>query len=323
GIHRFELNRGTQQLDLLGVTAPSTRSDAIDVNPESRLLYVSETTNDAVTAYTLESDGDLSPIATSDLGFRPVYIALDRTRNVLLSASFGDNRVGSFAIDGTGAVIEGSLATPATGMRPHAIITDPTASFAFVPCRDTFNVFQYRLEANGALTSNAVASADAPSGGGPRHIEFHPSLDVVYVNNEMGDSISWYSYDPTEGRLTLVDTLSSLPESVDGGDNTTADVALTPDGQFLYVSNRGHDSIARFSIGADGALAVLGHTPSPERPRSMDIDPSGTYLAVSGQDDDQTELFRIGPDGNLSSVHSVVTAAAPTWVEFVFVPAAP
>ncbi|MEM6731992.1 MAG: beta-propeller fold lactonase family protein [Myxococcota bacterium] len=321
GLHRFRLERSDNSLTVLGVVEEGSRYDAVDVNPEERVLYVSQPGNDSVTAFAIGEDAELTEIATTALGFRPVYIALDATRTTLLSASFGGNAVGSFAITDDFSVVEGSLGTPPTGARPHAIITDPNNQFAFVPCRDSFDSYQYVLNPDGSLTANAVAKADGPVGGGPRHIEFQPTLNVVYVNNEMGDSISRYSYDPTQGRMSFVDTRPTLPDGADPGNNTTADVALTPDGAFLYVSNRGDESIARYSIDeTTGALTPLGHTSCPARPRSIDIDALGAYLAVSGQDDDRTELYAIGVDGDLTSVEQVSTAEAPTWVEFVRLP---
>src|SRR5262249_37996626 len=149
------------------------------------------------------------------------------------------------------------------GVNPHLIRTDPSNQYAFVPTKGSDAVAQFHFDpATGALDANDPPSVATAPGAGPRHLDFHPSAPIVYVIDENDDTVSTYSLSGS-GTLTHVQTLSTLPSGFDGSNNTCADVHVSKDGKFLYGSNRGHDSIAIFSIDQnDGTLTLVGHQPT-------------------------------------------------------------
>ena len=133
-----------------------------------------------------------------------------------------------------------------------------------------------------------------PPGGGPRHFAFHPNGKYAYLLNEMGSSITAMHYDGLRGMLNEIETVTTLPDDFKGV-NHCADIHVSPSGEFVYGSNRGHDSIAVFSIDQDnGGLSFVGHVSSGgETPRNFAIDPSGTYMLVSNQDTGNILTYRI------------------------------
>jgi 6-phosphogluconolactonase len=156
----------------------------------------------------------------------------------------------------------------------------------------------------------------APGGAekaGPRHLAFHPTLNVAFTSNEQGSSITAYRYDPAAG-LTPLQTLSTLPADFQG-QNTTADVKVHPSGKFVWVSNRGHDSLACFAIDSRGGLTPRGQTPTEKTPRSFEIEPSGRFAFGAGEGSGKLAAFQIDQEsGALSRVHTYDVGRSLTWV---------
>ena len=156
----------------------------------------------------------------------------------------------------------------------------------------------------------------APGGAekaGPRHLAFHPTQNIAFTSNEQGNSITAYRYDPAAG-LTPLQTLSTLPGDFQG-QNTTADVKVHPSGKFIWVSNRGHDSLACFAIDSSGRLSPRGHTPTEKTPRSFDIDPSGRFAFGAGEGSGKLAAFQIEADsGKLTRMHTYDIGRSLTWV---------
>jgi 6-phosphogluconolactonase len=181
-------------------------------------------------------------------------------------------------------------------------------------------ILLYRLAEDGRLTPNEPASASAPAGAGPRHIAFGRSGRFVYVNNEMGSSVTAYRYDPGSGAMTQLQTLSTLPEGADRKGNSTAEIAVHPSGRFCYVSNRGHNSIAVFKVDPQsGKLTAAGHAPTGGKtPRSFGIDPAGQFLLAANQGSDTVVVFRIDPaSGALTPTGTVANVPTPVCVTFL------
>jgi 6-phosphogluconolactonase len=156
-------------------------------------------------------------------------------------------------------------------------------------------------------------------GAGPRHFAFHPSGRFAYAINELASTISALAYDAQRGTLTEVQTLGTLPAGFDKG-NSTADIHVHPSGKFLYGSNRGHDSIAIYSIDqATGKLTAVGHQPTGGRvPRNFNLDPSGKFLLAANQDSDNVVLFRVDPDsGKLTPTGQELSVPRPVCVQFL------
>jgi 6-phosphogluconolactonase len=180
----------------------------------------------------------------------------------------------------------------------------------------------YRFDAaKGALTPNEPPSAPLAAGAGPRHLAFHPSGRFAYVINELDSTVTAFRYDPTAGALSEIQTVTTLPDGF-AGENYPSEVLVHGSGKFLYGSNRGHDSIAVYTINAEtGALTPAGHAPTGGKwPRNFGMDPSGTWMIVGNQNSDNLLVFQIDPErGTLKPTGQALEAPAP--ICFKMVPA--
>jgi 6-phosphogluconolactonase len=169
----------------------------------------------------------------------------------------------------------------------------------------------------GVLTANTVPFAPVASGSGPRHMAFHPDRQRAYVLDELVSTITVFDYDPVRGALIWTQTISTLPSDFSGF-NTTAEIRVHPSGQFLYNTNRGHNSVATFAIDPNtGKLSVIGwESTRGEWPRGMNIDPSGTFLYAANQNTDTIAVFRIQLSNGKLKFSTLVHTPTPVDVEF-------
>lgn len=208
-------------------------------------------------------------------------------------------------------------------MGAHAIETDASNRFILVPhiapggALDGPNaIFQFHFDANtGRLRPNNPATVSPPGPDGPRHICFHPTLNVVYSSNEQGCGVTAYHFDPAGGTLRPFQTVSTLPSDFTGR-NTCSQIRITPNGRFLYAPNRGHNSIAGFAIDAGtGQLTAIGHTPTEPVPRAFNLDPQGRFLFSSGLESGRLASYRIGAEtGQLEPLEIYDIGRQPMWV---------
>ncbi len=202
-------------------------------------------------------------------------------------------------------------------------IADPTNHFVFVPCKGADYVAQYVFDASsGALTPNAVPSLATTVGAGPRHLAFHPNAKWAYLIAENASTVSTLSFDVATGRLSTVDTVSTLPAGF-SGTNTGAEIGVHPSGKWVFVSNRGDDSIAAFAVDAStGKLTLLG-TPTKtggKTPRDFALTPNGAFLYAANQGSNSVSAFRIDANGALRSTAGNVTLVAPSFVGVLLSP---
>lgn len=191
---------------------------------------------------------------------------------------------------------------------PHHALVDPTGRFIVVPDLGVNKIFVFTLDTvNGKFLENDPSFGFALDGSGPRHVDFHPILPNTYVVNELGSTVSTYHFDFQTGKLTLLQNLSTLPESVNS--NTCAEITVSPSGQFLYVSNRGHNSISIFAINQDSGLlspvalqSTLGKTP-----RFIALDPLGRFLYAANEESDNITTFRVNEStGKLTPTEQIL-----------------
>jgi 6-phosphogluconolactonase len=255
-------------------------------------------------------------LGTVPLESDPCFISVDRTGRYLLAAYYGAGRVSVHAIGADGVLEAQPVEWFATAPKAHSIHTDRSNRCAFLPhVGESNRILQFLFHAQtGHLTPNAVPMVVPPEGTGPRHYCYHPSLDCVYFDNEQASSVTAYRFDRQSGTLEPFQTLSTLPEGFEG-QNTCAQIHITPSGKFLYVANRGHDSIAGFSIDpASGRLTALGQQPSEPIPRTFGIDPQGRFLVAAGQGTGRLAAYRIGARGALEPLQSYAVGERPMWV---------
>ncbi len=305
--------------------AVAGRPGPLAVNPGETRFYAASVQGRSVSAFDIDAaTGALSPIGGAvSVQPAPVYIAVDATGGHLLLASYGNNVSQSFAIQGDGAIAgtpTSSLNGP--GNNPHAIVLSPNNNFAYVPntnpTPETISQFVFNA-ASGTLTENSAGATVDASGVepvGPRHLTFHPTLDLLYVVNEHSDSVTTYAYNAATGVLTAGATVSTLPGGSSDGSNTCADIHITPDGSALYASNRGDNSIAMFAVDAAGALTPLGHVATEAVPREFEVTRDGRFLYAAGQDTDRLAGYRIESDGSLTALEpaTIDVGDRPMWV---------
>jgi 6-phosphogluconolactonase len=249
-----------------------------------------------------------------------VYLRVDATGAFLLMSSYNENTVRVHAIAGDGSVMAGAVDTESTGVNPHSIMTDPSNEWAFVPLTNNNPdvVLQFDFDpATGALTPNG--QADAATNSGPRHSIFHPTAPYYYVVNEHDDTVALYTFDAATGTVGATIGYSTLPSGFNGANNTCADIHITPDGLYLYASNRGHDSLAMFAVNpGDGTLTSLGQAATEATPREFEI-ALGRYVYAAGQSSGMLAAYAIDT-GMLTPIGTYPVGGGPEWVTAASLP---
>jgi len=288
------------------------------VDAERLLLYVGLRSAREVAVFRVASrTGALELIDTAPLADEPCYISLDRSRRHLFAAYY---RAGGVSVsplrDGgrVGEMLQGLKTAP----HAHCVEFDPGNRFAYVPhvCGSN-RIDRVRFHsATGRLSPTLWSKYRPPRGSGPRHCSFHTRLNLVYFSNEQGNSVSTYRYHAKTGKLRLWDTQSTLPVGW-RGENLCADIRLHADAQALYVSNRGHDSIAIFRLDRDTGLPTLHRNVKTEPcPRALNLSDDGRYLLGAGQRSGRLALYRVHGDGLEVEPSQVIEVGAnPLWIE--------
>jgi 6-phosphogluconolactonase len=240
-----------------GGPAPMTLS------PDRTTLHIGRRVSQQLSSYRLDPrSGRLAEVGTVPLQGEPVYVAMDRSGRYLLSAYYYQSTAAVHRVGADGAAVFPPVEWRHTAHGAHAMLTDRSNRFAFVPHianRGPNAIFQFRFdEATGRLTPNDPLRYAPSEYLGPRALVFHPTLDVVYFSDEQAGSVSAYTLDTTRGTLTPLQRISTLPDGYDEP-NTCSQIQMTPSGRFLYAPNRGHNSVASFTVDATtGRLTATG-----------------------------------------------------------------
>lgn len=254
----------------------------------------------------------------SSRGAGPTHVSIDAGGAHALVANYGAGSVASFPLGVDGALGD-ALDEEIPGANAHQILTTPSHRWALVPCLGADRVAVLAFDATSGALSGASAH-DTAEGAGPRHLAITASGTHVYLANELDSSLEALSFDEASGTLESLGAVSTLPAG-SASRNSVAEIALGPGERFVYVSNRGHDSIAVFAIGTDHRVQARGHALlEARRPRSFAIDPLGRYLLAGAQDDDVIVRFRIEDDGTLTRLGATPTTGSPTFVGAFAIP---
>jgi 6-phosphogluconolactonase len=305
---------------------------AFAVSPDRRVLYIGYRGTPAIESCRIDAaSGALTSQGRVATEHAVTYLAPDRTGKYLLSAHYQGAYAAVYPLGSDGAVSGPAIDRQNTAPGAHAILTDPSNRFAFVPhiARQNDNVLeppknipgpnfiaQFRFDATtGRLSPNAPFKLDPPGPIGPRHYCFHPTLDLAYFSDEQGCSVTAYKVDRAAGTLSAVGTVPSLPAGVTVR-NTCSQIYLTPSGRFLYVGNRGHNSIAGFAVDpATGRLTQAGHAPTEAVPTAFGLDSTGTFLFSAGTATGRLASYRVnGETGALSSLDIYTVGRRPAAV---------
>jgi 6-phosphogluconolactonase len=315
-VYRLDTGRLTDRSDC---PVADGEPGALTVDPERRFLFASVRSAGKLAAFRIDpTTGRLTHVNTVPAGPDPAHLSTDRTGRYLLTAYYVAARVTVHAIGKDGRLGEKPLQSIPTADKAHAVVPDRSNRFVFVPHTGPDVIFQFTFDATaGRLSANAPAKLQTPKGSGPRHLAFHPSKPIAYVDNEQGSSLTAYALDPKAGTLAALQTVSTLPRGFQGT-NACAEVKVHPSGRFAYVSNRGHDSIAAFALDDDGKLSALGQTATEKTPRSFDLDPAGKYLFAAGESSGRLAGYRIDPrTGELRRLATYDVGRMPWWVMVV------
>ncbi|WP_256352140.1 lactonase family protein [Pseudomonas yamanorum] len=294
-------------------------------------LYCVHGDQSEVSAFAIDSQtGELTKLNTvGTQGKNPVHLSVDPTNTFLAVANYA---TGSFALlpiqaDGSlGAVAHveylpgepGPHKIEQSSSHPHMIPFDPSGRFLVIPDKGLDGIFVYRVRNNNArLEATQVSMVKAREGAGPRHIVFTPDARHAYVVNELDSSVTGYAYQEEKGTLTAKEILSTLPSTFTGNSRAAA-IAIAPSGKHLYVSNRGHDSVAIFAINEGGEFVAKGHIPSQGRkPRFMNLTPDGARLFVANEETDDIVAFDVDANsGGLAASGQTIKTGSPVCMIF-------
>lgn len=285
---------------------------SLAVSKDKRFLYAALRSTTQVASFAVDAlDGTLSLLGTTKVAGSPVYIQPDSTGRHLFYASYGDDEAAVYPIEKDGIVQASATWKAATKSHPHSIGAHPQhPNFVVIPNTGSSVVQPYQFDSKaGTLTLLDEIIVEPETG--PRHFAFNE--DHFYTVNETASSVTAYSFTASEGLKTL-HTISTLPDGFEGS-NSCADIHITPDGSFLYATNRGHDSLAAYAIqNGSGELIFLDTFPTEKTPREFDIDPAGRYLYAAGQGSGRLAAYRIQKDGALEPFATYEVGKNPTWV---------
>jgi 6-phosphogluconolactonase len=338
GIYAYRFEAVAFKLDAIGLVGEMVEPSFLALHPNHQFLYaVSELGNDgrvngSITAFRIDrTSGALTALNTvASGGGGSCHLVVDKTGKCLIVANYGSGSVAAFVVNPDGrlrgptSVMQHSGSSVDRrrqgGPHAHAVVLSPDNRFVFVPDLGLDQIRSFRLDpATAHLTPNDPPFVAVKPGSGPRHFAFSPGGRFAYCVHEMGSMVTAFAYEAASGKLTQLQTISTLPADFHGEDNS-AEIEVDAKGRFLYASNRGHDSITVFAIEPkQGTLSVVenvatqGHTP-----RNFKIDPSGRYLFAANQDSNNIVIFRIDPEtGRLTPTGKVLQVQSPVCVQFV------
>lgn len=318
GIYRFSLDPASGEATQPLLAAEAKNPSFLALHPSGRFLFAVNETGEfagrktgAVSAFAVgPATGELTLLNQQPSeGTAPCHLAVDRSGKNLLVANYGSGTVALFRVGPDGRLAPASVVRTHTGRggnparqgEPHAhgVYFDPAERFVLAPDLGADRVFVYRFDAErGALEPHGAAALEP--GSGPRHLAFHPSGRYVYVVNELSSTITVLSYDAAKGELAPIESVSALPAGF-SGTSYPGEIEVSPDGRFVYASNRGHDSLAVFRVDpASGRLELAGHVPvGGSWPRHFTTLAAGRALAAAHQRGGTIALFRIDPKTGL------------------------
>jgi 6-phosphogluconolactonase len=327
-IHAYQLELDTGQLKLVQRTTDVEHPFFMALSPIHAPGQFGGEAHEEVAAYAIAGrTGQLKLLnRQSTLGSAACYLDVDATGRTVLVANYSTGSVASLPVREDGSLGEATSfiqhegssidASRQEGPHAHCIVIGPDNRFVYAADLGLDQVLSYRLEPTAAsLSPHRQPFVRTLPGAGPRHLTFHPDSRAVYVINELGNSITMFDYDSPSGILIEQQTISTLPADF-AGTSHCADVKITPDGRWLYGTNRGHDSIAAYAIGDDGRLTLLEIEPSLGKgPQNLAITPGGELLLCANMPGNCVVAFRIDPQtGDLTRVGEPVSMPRPSCI---------
>ena len=331
GIYGYRFN--TQTGDFTPVTSTKGLSNPsfLAISPDRHVLYaLGGATGDSVRAFSIDKQSHALTLLNgqSVVGAGATHVAIDKTGKWVIVGNYRSGNLSVLPVKADGSLgkavqsiqHEGKSIDPERQDHPyvHSINIAPNNKDVFVPDLGTDKIMTYTLDARtGQLTPGSPPCTAVIPGSGPRHFTFHPNGKFAYVIQEMGAMVTGFAY--KNGQLTPVQTVSTLPESYTGR-KWAADIHISPDGRFLYGSNRAHESLSIFGIDQKtGKLTMVGHQPiHGKTPRNFAIDPTGNFVLVANQDSDNITIFRRDKQtGTLTFTGKEIVVSMPVCLKFI------
>ena len=328
----FTMDVGTGKLTPKAEVPVSDGPSLLAISPDREVLYVGHRGVPGISSWRIDhGTGGLTQNGTVSTDGWSAFLSTDRKGRYLLSAYYQAGHVAVHPIGDDGSVGGPPTEWLATDTGAHAIQTDPSNKFAFVPhiarlfdnvlepVKEAYGpnvIFQFRFDENtGHLTPNSPLKVEPEENHGPRYYCFHPTQDIVYFSNEQGCSVTAYRLDTSTGTLSAFQTVSTLPDGHIGR-NTCSQIQISSSGKFLYVPNRGHNSIAGFSVDAStGRLTAVGQVSTEAVPSAFSLDPEGKFIYAAGSATGRLASYRINGDtGQLTPLETYPVGQRPMGV---------
>lgn len=295
------------------------------ISPDHRYLYASlRGAPYSVVSYAIDQrSGKLKALSKVPLADNMANIATDKSGRYLFGASYTGHKISVNAIGADGTVQTPPLAVIPTGKNAHSAQVDPDNTHLFASNLGSDVILQWRFDAaTGSVVPNDPPSVATKAGAGPRHFVFSNDKRFVYSTNELDGTVNTYRYDAKAGTLALAATDSALPDGFKTTEQlATADLHLSPDGRFLYASERTSNSLTSYAVdAASGKLTRLANIPTETQPRGFNIDPQGRYLLAVGQKAGLTSYAIDRDSGALKPVYRYTLGRNPNWVEIIDLP---
>ncbi len=350
-IDAYLMNAETGALTPIGKAEAGRTVMPMAVAPDRKFLYaVVRSEPMRVLTYAIDSNsGALAQKATAPLPDSMAYVSTDRSGRFLFTASYGGDKVAVSPIGNDGLVTAAAIQVLPTGRNAHSILADRSNRFVYAAVLGANCVLQFAFDAKtGKLTPLDPPAVSPEPGHGPRHLAFSSDNKFLYVLNELSGYVTQYAIDGTKGTLKLVDSVPSVPTELgmkwgqpqapsgaapagpapapkpdEKPDEKppiwAADLRLTPNGKFLYATERNTDKIALFTVAADtGKLTYVTNFATERQPRGINIDPTGHYLVASGVKSDRLSVYRIDQaSGKLGEPARYPVGKGANWIEIV------
>ena len=337
GIHIFSLDTESGELTAIDVAGGIESPSFLTIDSTQRYLYagseVTERSEHGVNAFAINPDnGKLTFLNhQSAMGSNAAYVSIDKSNQYVLVANYSDGSVVLLPVEEDGSLapassthnhdypIAGTVPSRQESPHAHSILMDNSNHFALSCDLGLDKIIIYRLDTKeNKLVPHEPAYFDMNPGAGPRHLAFHPDNNYVYVANELDSTVSVLGFDAEAGRLSMIQTISTLPENF-AGDNWCSEILLSADGRFVYVANRGHNSLAIYAINEEsGQLSFIAHQSTKgNTPRNFAIVPGGELLLAANQDSHNIVTFRINQDTGLLDEIAVSDCPTPVCLKMI------
>lgn len=310
----FKLDQAKGELIQQGELKLAGLPGSLCTNPSNSMMYAALRDVKSVAAIKVDGNGNLNHLKDTPVADNPVYISIDNSDKFLLFASYSGSKIAVYPIQ-NGIVNSKAVQVMDAPLNPHMIKTDPSGKYILVPNKGADQVQQLIFNKDGSLTPNTPAKVEFKPNTGPRHFSFNPSGNTVYIVDEVSCTVHAFHYNKEKGILEGPFQEITTKPSDFTANNTCADIHITPNGKYLYASNRGHDSLAGYAVDQKtGLLTPIGWFATEKEPREFAIDPSGKFVIAAGESSGRIALYRIQNDGKLALLKTYEVGHWPVWV---------